>query len=256
MFNTAGIVASQESALMLHATELMLIVVVAVFALTFFFAWHYRASNTKARYEPEWEHSVMDELVWWAVPLEVVLILAALAWGSAHALDPYAPLASKNAPLEVDVVALDWKWLFIYPSEGIATVNYLAIPEQTPVAFKLTSDAPMNALWIPALGGMEMAMPGMTNQLNLMASGTGAYQGYSSNFSGEGFAGMHFPVYAMTSEDFDQWVTQAKEATSTLTWAAFGALAQPSVNNPPVFYQLGDPNLYTEIIDQFMKPQP
>jgi len=252
MFGAAGIIARQESTLIIEALLLMLVVGIPVIALAGYFAWRYRAGNKDARYEPEWEHSAMDELVWWAVPFEIVLILGALAWLSAHTLDPYRPLASSAPPLTVEVVSLNWKWLFIYPAQGVATVNYLAIPAAVPVSFRLTSDAPMNALWIPALGGQEMTMPGMVTQLHLMADGPGEYTGLSSNFSGEGFAGMQFPVYSMTQEEFAQWVAQTKAATSSLDWNSYEALAQPSDNNPAAFYRLSDPNLYTEIVNQFM----
>jgi cytochrome o ubiquinol oxidase subunit II len=257
MFPIAGIVASQETALIVEATVLMLIVALPVLGLAFYFAWHYREGNAGARWEPDWEHSKMDELIWWAVPLEVVLVLGALAWGSAHSLDPFkalAPMQGGGPPLTVEVVSLEWKWLFIYPAQGVASVNYLALPEQTPVTFKLTSDAPMNALWIPQLGGQEMTMPGMITQLNLMADQTGQYRGLSSNFSGGGFAGMSFPVYSMTQEQFDQWVAQARAATSTLDWASYERLAQPSADDPAALYVLGDPGLYTKIVMQFMTP--
>ena len=246
-----GVIASQEAGLMVEATLLMLIVAVPVLGLLFFFAWRYRAGG-KARYEPEWEHSKMDELIWWAIPLEVILVIGALIWGSSRTLDPYRPIDSSVQPLTVQVVALNWKWLFIYPAQGIATVNYLAVPEKTPVAFLLTADAPMNAFWIPQLGGQEMAMPGMVTQLHLMASGTGTYLGLSSNFSGEGFAGMQFPVRSMTQADFSAWVAQTKTSTSTLSFAAYQTLAKPGKNMPAMFYAVGDTNLYTEIVGQYM----
>ena len=254
LLDPQGPIAQKELHLMLTAAALMLIVVIPVFALTFFFAWRYRATNTKATYLPDWEHNPTEEFIWWGVPMVIIAALATLAWSSAHALDPYRPIASRVPPLTVDVVSLDWKWLFIYPAEHIATVNYLAIPERTPIAFKLTSDAPMNAFWIPQLGGQEMTMPGMVTQLHLMADNTGTYTGFSSNLSGAGFAGMHFPVHSLTNADFAQWVTQTQAATSTLTFARYRTLAQPSENNPPAFYRLGDPNLYTEIVMQFMTP--
>lgn len=255
VFEPAGTVAAQERDLIIQAILLMLVIVVPVFILAFSIAWHYRAGNTKAVYAPDWEHSKLDEFIWWVVPLEIILVLGALTWSSAHALDPYQPLKSANAPITVEVVSLNWKWLFIYPAQGIATVNYLAIPEQTPVAFELTSDAPMNAFWIPQLGGQEMTMPGMVTQLHLMAGGTGTYEGLSSNFSGTGFAGMQFPVTSMTQGQFNQWVAETKQSTSTLTWNSYKALAEPSENNPAAFYALGDPALYTKIVMQFMTPQ-
>ena len=158
------------------------------------------------------------------------------------------------SPLTVEVVSLDWKWLFIYPAQGIATMNYLAIPEQTPIAFKLTSDAPMNAFWIPQLGGQEMAMPGMITQLHLMADATGTYEGFSSNLSGAGFSSMHFPVRSMTANDFAAWVSQAQRSPNMLSFAAYTQLAQPSTHNPATVFRATDPRLYAEIVMRFMTP--
>lgn len=253
----SGTVGIEERSIMLTAIIVMLIVVVPVFFLLFFFAWHYRAGNEKAKYTPDWEHSAMDELVWWAIPCEIILVLGALAWNSAHALDPYRALAASPggpSPITIEVVSLDWKWLFIYPAEGIATVNYLAIPVGTPITFDLTSDAPMNAFWIPDLGGQEMTMPGMETKLNLVANAPGQYRGVSSNLSGDGFAGMSFPVYAMSENNFTAWAAQTASSTNALTWQTYEALAAPSENNPPAFYTLADPNLYTQIIMSYMVP--
>lgn len=254
VLNPRGIIAFKERRLMLDAVLLMLLVVVPVFALTFSFAWRYRADNTRARYLPNWEHNRAEEFVWWGVPMIIIAVLAVITWSSAHALDPYRPLRSTTAPLTIQVVSLDWKWLFIYPTQGIATVNYLVIPEQTPIAFQLTSAAMMNALWIPQLGGQEMTMPGMVTKLHLMADGTGTYEGLSSNFSGKGFSGMQFRVQSVTRGDFDRWVAVAKQATSTLDLATYQALAAPSENNPPASYTLGDPGLYTAIVMRFLVP--
>lgn len=254
LLDPQGIIAQHERALMIEAALLMLIVVVPVFLLTFGFAWYYRASNTRAEYRPNWEHNPLQELIWWAVPMVIVAALAVIAWRSAHTLDPFRPIDSSVPPLTIEVVSLDWKWLFIYPAQGIASVNYLAIPEKTPIAFKLTSDAPMNAFWIPQLGGQEMTMPGMITQLHLMADATGTYQGFSSNISGTGFASMHFPVHSVTASDFTAWTAHERVASSTLSFAAFQALAQPSTLKAPLFYRVTDPRLYTKIVMQFMQP--
>ncbi|HUY62663.1 MAG TPA: ubiquinol oxidase subunit II [Candidatus Paceibacterota bacterium] len=254
LFDPQGIIALQERSLMLDVVVLMLLVVVPVFALAAVFAWRYRATNTEAAYTPDWEHNRVEEFVWWGVPFLIIAVLAVITWTSTHALDPYRPLDSAVPPLTVEVISLDWKWLFIYPAQHVATVNYLAIPEQTPIAFKLTSDAPMNAFWIPQLGGQEMAMPGMVTELNLMADGAGTYTGFSSNISGAGFAGMHFAVQSMTQDDFDRWVATAQAATSTLTLASYHALAAPSSDVPPASYGLGDSNLFDEVVMSFMTP--
>ncbi|HWB33987.1 MAG TPA: ubiquinol oxidase subunit II [Candidatus Paceibacterota bacterium] len=255
MLHPRGMIALSERSLMLHTIELMLIVAVPVYILIFFFAWKYRAGNTSSQYTPEWEHSKMDELVWWAIPLEIILVLAALTWTSTHALDPYKPIDTSIPPLTVQVVALDWKWLFIYPAQGIASVNYLAIPVGQPVRFELTADAPMNALWIPQLGGQEMAMPGMDNRLNLEASAPGTFVGMSSNFSGDGFSGMQFPVHAVSQSDFDAWAAGIASSSAPLTMDTYMTLAKPSENVPAAFYILADPNLYTEVMMQYMMPQ-
>lgn len=249
-----GTVALAERNLMLQAFLFMLIVAVPVFGLIFFFAWHYRAGNTKAKYTPDWAHSNLEELIWWAIPLEIVLVLGALTWGSTHELDPYKPL-SGGEPLTVEVVSLNWKWLFIYPAQKIATVNYLAVPAGVPVRFLLTSDAPMNAFWIPALGGQEMTMPGMQTQLNLKAPSEGTFVGMSSNFSGEGFSGMQFAVRAMSADDFAAWAADAA-SSQPLTFASYQALAKPSSNVASTTYALGDETLYTKIMSQYMDMAP
>ncbi len=248
-----GFVGLAERGLMVNATLLMLIVAVPVFALTFFFAWWYRAGNTKARYMPDWEHGRMEELIWWAIPFEIVLILGALTWSSTHALDPRKPLdeARGEPPLVIEVVALDWKWLFIYPEQGIASVNYIKVPEDKPLRFDVTADAPMNSFWIPQLGGQIYAMTGMVNSLNLVANETGTFAGISANYSGVGFAQMKFVAEAVSPEDFDAWVQGVKVASSTLSRSEYKMLARPSVANEPVYYSEVEPNLYTMIVSEF-----
>jgi cytochrome o ubiquinol oxidase subunit 2 len=230
-----------------------------VFALLFFFAWKYRASSpqTRAGHSPNWDHdNYLAEFAWWLVPTVIIAVLGVIMWRSAHALDPYQPLQSSKAPLTVDVVALDWKWLFIYPSLGIASVNVLEMPENTPVHFYLTADAPMNSFWIPSLGGQIMVMPGMQTQLNLMASREGSFNGFSANISGEGFSGMAFTAKSVSQDEFTQWAQSIEDASSTpLTPAAYAALAQPSEYNPVAYYSLTNENMYTTVIDKFMMPE-
>ena len=254
LLDPQGLIAHQERALMITAAVLMLIVVVPVFALTLGITWHFRASNTRAPYRPNWEHSRTEELIWWAVPMVIIALLAVVTWRVSHTLDPFRPLDSSVPPLTIEVVSLDWKWLFIYPAQGIATVNYLAIPDKTPIAFKLTSDAPMNAFWIPQLGGQEMAMPGMVTQIHLMADATGTYEGFSSNLSGAGFAGMHFTVHSMSASDFTAWVARTQHTLNPLAFADYKKLAQPSQDNPVVFFRVNDPHLYTDIVMQYLTP--
>ena len=249
-----GTISLAERGLMIHAVEFMLIVAVPVYILLFFFAWQYRAGNTKAKYVPDWEHGKMEELIWWAIPFEIILILGALTWTSTHALAPSKPLDASTTPMVVDVVALPWKWLFIYPAQGIATVNYLRIPVGQPVQFMVTADAPMNSFWIPQLGGQIYAMTGMVNELNLEASEVGTYAGGSSNYSGIGFAGMKFVAEAVAPSDFDAWIVSLKAASSTmLDLQGYNTLAQPSTDNIPASYGTVAANLYTTIVSKFMQ---
>jgi len=246
-----GAIGLAERDLMVQAILFMLIVAIPVFVLLFGFAWYYRASNKKAKYLPNWEHAKVDELIWWAIPFEIVLILGALTWSSTHELDPRRPLEGE-APLVVQVVALDWKWLFIYPEEQVASVNYLAMPVGRPVSFQITADAPMNSFWIPQLGGMIYAMTGMTTTLHLIADEEGEYKGLSSNYSGDGFAKMKFTAEAMSQEEFDAWVMATKASSRLLTWGEYERLAEPAVLEAPIYYSGVSNNLYNEVVSQFM----
>ncbi|HEY6021145.1 MAG TPA: ubiquinol oxidase subunit II [Candidatus Paceibacterota bacterium] len=247
----SGIIAREEGALIIQATFLMLIVVVPVLFLLFFFAWRYRASNTKAKYMPNWQHSKIDELIWWAVPLEIVLVIAAITWQSTHKLDPRLALASTQVPLTLEAVALPHKWLFIYPSLGIATVGQLYVPATVPLRFEVTADAPMNSLWIPALGGQIYAMTSMVNTLNLMAETPGEYPGMSANYSGEGFADMKFTTHAVSQADFASWVHTIKAADgSSLDMAHYEMLKSLGAVQPGYYAEV-DKNLFASIVGQF-----
>ena len=259
-----GLIALSERTLMLHAVEFMLIVAIPVYFLLFFFAWRYRARKGNAipnikeeqpLYLPNWEHSKLEELVWWAIPLEIVLVLGALTWGSTHQLDPRKPLdlLPGQAPLVVEVVALDWKWLFIYPEQNIATVNYVRVPVDVPVEFKVTADAPMNSFWIPQLGGQIYAMTGMVNSLNLVANHVGKYDGGSANYSGYGFAQMKFIAEATSQSDFDAWVASVKTNSTVLTQSEYRALAEQGVSKPLAYGSVAS-HLYDTIVMQFMDP--
>lgn len=252
----AGVVGAQERSLMLIATILMLVVVVPVFILTLGIVWRYRASNLKATYTPEWDHSTAAEAVWWGLPCLIILVLAVVTWQSTHQLDPSKVLASDKKPMTIQVVALQWRWLFIYPEQRIASLNMVQFPVDTPVTFELTADAPMNSFWIPQLGGQMYAMPGMTTQLNLMASAPGEYQGVSANLSGKGFSGMHFTAKASTDRDFTQWVYTVQHSANILTNEEYAKLAQPSENTNPAYYAGEPKDLYTQILGKFMLPKP
>lgn len=198
----------------------------------------------------------MEEFIWWVVPCTIIIALAVVTWVSTHALDPYKPLQSQVKPLVIQVVSLNWKWLFIYPNQNIATVNFLELPVGTPIAFQLTADAPMNSFLIPQLGGQIMAMPGMVTQLHLVADETGKYSGFSANFSGAGFSGMTFVANAVSSQDFALWVQWMQQRGTPLTAAGYSALAQPSEYNPVAYYSSVANGLYNGIVEKYMFPTP
>jgi cytochrome o ubiquinol oxidase subunit 2 len=252
----AGPVAADERGVITATLALSSVIVVPVFFILFYFAWKYRAESPRAHLhsEPDWDHvHPSAEFAWWLVPSAIVAVICVILWESAHALDPYKLLPSRVPPVEVEVVALDWKWLFIYPALDIASVNRLELPAGRPVHLALTADAPMNALWIPSLAGQIMIMPGMTTQLNLLASTTGDYAGFSSNISGRGFSGMAFTARVVSAADFAAWAARVRAASSTpLTRAAYRALAAPSEDVAPRTYAPVDPHLYTDIVNAYM----
>jgi cytochrome o ubiquinol oxidase subunit 2 len=252
LLNPKGNIGAQEKDLILLALGLMLLVVIPVIVLTLVFAWRYRETNTKAIYAPKWAHSTRIEVVVWSIPCVIVAFLAMLIWGTTHTLDPYRPLVSNVAPVRVDVVALNWKWLFIYPDYGVATVNRLAIPVGTPINFRLTSESLMNSFFIPQLGSQVYAMAGMQTQLHLIADEPGTYVGRSSAYSGEGFSDMHFDTVAMPREQFDAWLREAQNAPVALNDARYRVLAQPSVSVPVTSYARVTPGLFDGIVDRYM----
>lgn len=236
LLHPSGTVGAAERDLMMHTVLLMLIVAVPVYALAILIAIRYRAQNTAAKYTPDWEHSRMEEFVWWVIPFEIILVLGALTWNATHELDPSAPIVSTSAPYTVQVVALPWKWLFIYPDGNVASVGELALPAGRPVEFDITADAPMNSFWIPSLGGQIYAMAGMVTKLNLIAPVPGTYQGVSANYSGEGFGSMDFPVRVLTQEQFDAWIASAQSSPDALTDVSFAKLAEPGPAGPVRYY--------------------
>jgi len=250
----AGEIALKERNLMFFALILSLIVVIPVFSATIFFAWKYRESNVEAKYSPEMDHGPVIEATWWLIPSAIILVLSIVTWNSSYALSPYKPIASKNPQMTIQVIALDWKWLFIYPQQDIATVNYIQIPENTPVEFEITSDAPMNSFWVPQLGGQIYAMPGMSTELNLIANKIGTYSGSSANISGEGFAGMTFSVKSSSNTDFSNWVQSVRNTNEPLTTTSYNSLSQPSQNNPPFSYGYAQQGLYNAIVTKYNSP--
>lgn len=254
VLNPKGIIADKQRDLLIISSLLALFIVVPVFVMTFFIAWRYRETNTKAKYTPDWDRNRAAETVWWGVPIILILALSIITWVSSHDLDPSKPIAANTRPLTVQVVALEWKWLFIYPEQDIATVNYLQFPEKTPVNFEITADAPMNSFWIPQLGGQVYAMAGMTTKLHLMASEPGEFRGSSANLSGGGFAGMKFNAQATTTADFNRWVQGVRQSGNILDQQSYDRLRQASKNNPTLSYTSKDRTLYNTILMKYMTP--
>jgi cytochrome o ubiquinol oxidase subunit 2 len=219
--------------------------------MAFLFAWRYRASNTSARYTPDWAYSGRIDAVIWLVPALIVASLGALLWRSTHKLDPYRAIDPVIAPLEVQVVAQDWKWLFIYPAQGIASVNQLVFPSAAPLSLKITSDTVMNSFYVPALGGQIYAMAGMETRLNLKADATGRFAGRNAQYSGAGFSDQHFQVVAASAADFEAWLAKVRQAPEKLDGATYRALAMPTRGHPVTYYSAVEPNLFGAIIAKY-----
>ncbi len=263
LLHPSGVVAAQQGHLIVVSTLLMLLIVVPVIALTLFFAWRYRQSNTAASYAPDWDHSTQLELVIWSAPLLIIIALGALTWITSHTLDPYRSLRridsaravpADRKPLTVEVVALDWKWLFIYPEQGIAVVNELAAPVDVPINFKITASSVMNSFFVPALAGQIYAMPGMQTQLNAVINRAGDYEGFSANYSGAGFSGMRFKFRGLSADAFERWVSDAQAAGSELSNERYLELAKPSERDPVRRYSPVAAGLYDEILNQCVRP--
>ena len=245
-----GPIGAQEKSIIILATCLMLIVVVPVIGMTLAFAWRYRASNRNAAFTPDWAHSNAIEAVVWVVPCLIVATLGYVTWTSTHKLDPYRQIVAAAKPIDVEVVSLDWKWLFIYPALNIASVNELAFPVDTPVRFRLTSSSVMDSFFIPELGSQIYTMPGMESKLSLLASDPGTYTGISANFSGDGFSDMTFATRVMTRADFDKWVSGVRSSDQDLTMAAYRQLALPSEHVHVSYYGNVEPMLYHDALNK------
>ena len=263
VLNPSGDIALQQRDLVVISTILMLLIIVPVMALTVFFAWKYREANNPPDYDPDWNHSTYLELVIWAAPLLIIICLGAITWMWTHLLDPYRPLdrvaqgqpvAAEVKPLEVEVAALDWKWLFIYPEHGIATVNEMAAPVDRPIRFRLTATSVMNAFYVPALAGMIYAMPGMETTLHGVINKQGTFDGFSANYSGDGFSGMRFAFHGVDQEGFDQWVEKVKTEGGALDRTTYLELAKPSENEPVRHYASFEPQLFRLIRDRCAEP--
>lgn len=259
VMNPFGDIAKQQASLIVTATVLMLLIIVPVIVITLWFAWQYRASNVSATYDPEWDHSTKLELLIWGAPLLIIIALGTVTWISTHKLDPYRPLeridevrpiAAGVKPLVVEVVALDWKWMFIYPEQGIATINELAAPVDRPIQFKITSSNVMNAFYVPALAGMIYAMPGMETKLHAVINKAGVYQGMSANYSGGGFSSMRFKFHGLSDADFDAWVASNKQAAPVLDRALYLKLEQPSAKEAVQRFGRVDPALFDAVLNR------
>ncbi len=245
-----GPVALAERDMLFRALAIMMIVVVPVFAMTFWFAWRYRASNVKANYDPDWESSRVD-VATWIMPALIVASLGVHLWIFTHALDPYKPLRSDTKPVEIQVIAQDWKWLFIYPAEGIATVNELVLPIKVSISFKITSDTVMNSFFIPALAGQIYAMAGMQTRLNLRADEPGRFVGRNTQYSGRGFADQQFVAIAATPADFDSWIERVRASPQKLDSTTYAELVRPSAAHPVTYYSGVEPGFFDGIIRKY-----
>ena len=259
VMDPSGDIAAQQADLIIVSTLLMLIVIVPVIFLTFFFAWRYRKNNKTATYDPEWDHSTKLELVIWGVPLLIIIALGLVTWISTHKLDPYRPLdridadqplATDHEPLTVEVVSLEWKWLFIYPEQGVASVNELVTPVDVPIRFHITSSFTMNSFYIPALAGQIYAMGGMQTTLNAVINEPGVYDGFSANYSGAGFSDMRFKYHGVSDDKFQAWVDEVKQQGSTLDRSEYLELAKPSSAEPVSYYSTVAPDLYHAILNR------
>jgi cytochrome o ubiquinol oxidase subunit 2 len=243
----------RERRLIYIALLLSAIVVLPVYALAIAIVLRYRTGNTKAKkYHPDWDRSWLLETVWWSIPIIIIGILSVITWQSSQELDPYRALASSAKPIPVQVVALDWKWLFIYPEQHVASVNMLEVPVLTPVDFTITSDSVMNSFWIPSLGSQIYAMPGMATQLHLMADKVGDYHGTPANISGKGFSEMTFSVRAVSGSSFNEWVRTTQKAPTHLDLPAYNNLAKPSTIRSPLYYSQPTNGLYNYIVMKYM----
>jgi cytochrome o ubiquinol oxidase subunit 2 len=256
VLDPGGPIGLAEKTILIDSVAIMLAIGVPTMIATLCFAWWFRASNARATYQPDWEYSGRIELVVWSIPLLVILLLGGVAWIGSHQLDPAEKIASDTPPLEVQVVSLDWKWLFIYPDQRIASVNELTIPAGVPVHFSLTSGSVMSAFFIPRLGSMIYTMGGMATQLNLRADEAGDYLGEASQYSGDGFAGMRFAVHAVPRTQFNAWIETAQGGAKAFDSASYIELSRQSINVSPETFRLTDPQLFHKIVTAALPPGP
>jgi cytochrome o ubiquinol oxidase subunit 2 len=254
IFDPQGPIGAAEKTILIDSVGIMLAIVLPTIAAIFAFAFWFRASNTKAIYWPRWEYSGRIELVVWSVPALTVILLGGVAWIGAHQLDPAKAIEGAGKPLTIQVVSLDWKWLFIYPDQKVATINTLTVPAGVPLQFELTSSSVMNVFFIPEFGSMIYTMNGMATRLNLRADTPGTYQGLSAHFSGDGFSDMHFDAHVVPPEEFRKWAQDASNAPKALDAKSYQQIARPSMNDAQATYRLADPDLFSSIVTQKLPP--
>lgn len=251
LFDPKGPIAETQMELIIITTLIMLIVVIPVTVMGVWFPYRYRHNNTKREYRPDWEHSTKIEVIVWTIPILIIVVLGVITYITSFSMDPRRPLASEKPAMVVQVVAMDWKWLFIYPDYEIATVNEIAFPVDTSVEYLVTSDTVMNSFFIPHLGSQIYAMSGMENRVHLMASEEGVYPGFSAHYSGFGFSGMKFSAIATSEEDFKQWVAKVKASSNPLNKSALAQLRVKSKDVKPIYYSSVNPLLFSDIIEKF-----
>jgi len=256
VLDAQGPIGAADAKILLNALGIMLVIVVPTIIAILLFGWWFRASNMRARYRPDFVYSGSIELVVWGIPILVIMFLGGVIWIGSHDLDPYKPITSPHKPTEVQVVSLDWKWLFIYPDEGVASVNKLVVPAEVPVHFSLTSASVMNMFFVPQLGSMIATMNGMVTQLHLAADKPGEFYGQSAQFSGDGFSDMNFTVHAVPQDAFAQWVATARQTGSALDRTSYAALCQQSNNVRPFTYRTVDASLFSAVVNQQLPPCP
>ena len=251
-----GPIGSANAIILLDAVGIMLVIVVPTIVAALAFAWWFRASNPRAQFRPDFVYSGRLELLVWAIPILVIMFLGGVIWIGSHQLDPYQPLASRDKPVEIQVVALDWKWLFIYPDQGVASVNQVVVPAGKPLHFSITSASVMNQFFVPQLGSMIAAMNGMVTQLHLQADHPGDYYGQSAQYSGDGFSGMHFILHAVPDDEFTRWAAAAHQNGPALDRAGYAELARQSQDVAPFTYRAIDPKLFGDIASLAIAPAP
>lgn len=251
VIDTKGEIADAQRDTLYLAVGIMSIIIIPVFILTAYISWRYRDSNKKATYSPLWASNKWLEAIWWGVPIAIVAVLSVITWQTSHSLDPYKPLVSSQKAINIQVVALQWRWLFIYPDENIASIGEFAMPTDTPINFVITSDAPMNSFWIPQLGGQIYAMSGMSTKLHLSAREAGDYRGVSANLSGEGHADMTFTAKARPHSEYRQWIASAKASKDVLDTAIYEQLRLPTKDSTISHYRLKEALLYDAIINRY-----